>query len=203
MYQFKLKMQTKREGVSNFNTSHVSVQAKLAKQIVSLIPFQYISCISSRSGVLPTPPFLFNFNTSHVSVQEKAMELGREATVFQYISCISSRPPMHPKELQESLFQYISCISSRILILFLYLQTIISIHLMYQFKLYLGRIWGSYIIISIHLMYQFKSFAFSIAYLTYRFQYISCISSRLSFFRGVKVKRISIHLMYQFKCWSC
>ena len=75
--------------------------------------FQYISCISSRLLVQIRCSSLINFNTSHVSVQDKTDLVGKMTKLFQYISCISSRRSYSTSK---------SCV------------TVISIHLMYQFK---------------------------------------------------------------------
>ena len=54
-------------------------------------------------------------------------------------------------------------------------------------------------LVSIHLMYQFKIGRFHINELNLLFQYISCISSRSLLKVYKKSVIVSIHLMYQFK----
>ena len=69
-----------------------------------------------------------------------------------------------------------------ILFLLLYWYIAISIHLMYQFKSYTVNKIERQLGISIHLMYQFKATVALCLKFTNEFQYISCISSRLSFY---------------------
>ena len=93
MYQFKKNMSVIGTYLTNFNTSHVSVQEKEeCIAIETLIVFQYISCISSRKIGVQIFILILYFNTSHVSVQvAKPIKKIIAKILFQYISCISSR----------------------------------------------------------------------------------------------------------------